>query len=318
MARILSPFPGSRLVFARPRTTVPAMLSDRPYMRGDYPRERTSVVVWLLAALIAGFAIQTMSAEWLKSGALEESLALSAATLRQGHFWTLVSYPFLHRGVLHVLMVGLALFFVGREVVGQIGERRLAWLTLYATLAGGLSWLAFHFQTGGDLLGATSILCCYFTVLACLFPNREMSFLVFFVIPVRLRPKYLAWTLLGVSLLGVIATEILSVPLRDYNVPHSAHLGAMLAGWIYYRHFYHTDGPSLVRSSAGSTRGKPRASDIPVAESLDSASPNGSNKLEMRAQVDRILDKINSHGFGALTAEEKRVLADARDTLSRR
>jgi hypothetical protein len=33
--------------------------------------------------------------------------------------------------------------------------------------------------------------------------------------------------------------------------------------------------------------------------------------------VDRILDKINSHGFSALTPEEKRILDDAKDMLSR-
>jgi hypothetical protein len=33
--------------------------------------------------------------------------------------------------------------------------------------------------------------------------------------------------------------------------------------------------------------------------------------------VDRILDKINSDGFGALTEAEKRLLDEAKDLLSR-
>jgi uncharacterized protein YcgL (UPF0745 family) len=45
---------------------------------------------------------------------------------------------------------------------------------------------------------------------------------------------------------------------------------------------------------------------------------NLSNRDDLRAEVDRILDKINSQGFGALTAEEKRLLDEARDLLSRR
>jgi hypothetical protein len=44
---------------------------------------------------------------------------------------------------------------------------------------------------------------------------------------------------------------------------------------------------------------------------------NLSNRDDLRAEVDRILDKINSQGFGALTAEEKRLLDEARDLLSR-
>jgi len=45
---------------------------------------------------------------------------------------------------------------------------------------------------------------------------------------------------------------------------------------------------------------------------------NLTNRDDLRAEVDRILDKINSQGFGALTADEKRVLDEARDLLSRR
>mgnify|MGYP006139679347 CR=1 FL=1 len=36
-----------------------------------------------------------------------------------------------------------------------------------------------------------------------------------------------------------------------------------------------------------------------------------------RTEVDRILDKINSQGFASLTPDEKRVLDDAKDLLSR-
>ena len=45
---------------------------------------------------------------------------------------------------------------------------------------------------------------------------------------------------------------------------------------------------------------------------------NLSNREDLRAEVDRILDKINSQGFGALTADEKRLLDEAKDLLSRR
>jgi hypothetical protein len=44
---------------------------------------------------------------------------------------------------------------------------------------------------------------------------------------------------------------------------------------------------------------------------------NLTNRNDLRVEVDRILDKINSEGFGALTQEEKRLLDEARDLLSR-
>jgi hypothetical protein len=44
---------------------------------------------------------------------------------------------------------------------------------------------------------------------------------------------------------------------------------------------------------------------------------NLTDRDHLRAEVDRILDKINSKGFGALTSEEKKTLDEARDLLSR-
>jgi hypothetical protein len=44
---------------------------------------------------------------------------------------------------------------------------------------------------------------------------------------------------------------------------------------------------------------------------------NLTNRSDLRAEVDRILDNINREGFGALTEEEKRLLDEARDLLSR-
>ena len=46
--------------------------------------------------------------------------------------------------------------------------------------------------------------------------------------------------------------------------------------------------------------------------------PTRMGKADLRAEVDRILDKINSQGFGSLTDEEKRCLDQAKDLLNRR
>jgi hypothetical protein len=43
-----------------------------------------------------------------------------------------------------------------------------------------------------------------------------------------------------------------------------------------------------------------------------------SNRDGLRAEVDRILDKINSEGFSALTPDERQILDEAKDLLSRR
>jgi membrane associated rhomboid family serine protease len=294
------------------------MLSDRPYMRDDYQRERTSFLVWLLAAIVAGFIVQNVFAVWLGSTLFERMLALSAGTVKQGYVWAFITYPLLHGGILHLLVVGLGIFFLGREVVTHVGERRMVWLTLGAVALGGLAWFALNFNRTGVVVGATPILLCYLTVFACLSPNREISFLVFFIIPITTRPKYILWVALAIGLLGFFFSELPGGAAQT-SVAHSAHLGAMLAGWLYYRFAHQASWLSSTPSVAmGLPRWMTRRKKTAPPAAPAPPPPTVGTREDIRAEVDRILDKINSQGFGALTPEEKRILDDAKDLLSRR
>jgi hypothetical protein len=44
---------------------------------------------------------------------------------------------------------------------------------------------------------------------------------------------------------------------------------------------------------------------------------NLTEREHLKLEVDRILDKINSKGFGSLTPEERKTLDEARDMLSK-
>lgn len=288
------------------------MLSDRPYMRDDYQRERTSFLIWLLSATVAGFVVQNIFTVFLNRPGFTDLVGVSANAIRSGYVWTLVTYPFFHAGILSLLVGVLSTFFLGKEIIIHLGERKMMWLTLAATVAGGLLWFATNFNRPGLLIGGTPIVLCYLILFACMFPNREISFLVFFVLPVRTRPKYIAWIALGISIFCLAFYEI---PGGGYA--HSANLGGMLVAWLYYRYVHEGSwfsGSSVeVELPRWMKRNKKAAPTLPAV-----AAQQPSSREVLRAEVDRILDKINSHGFGALTPEEKRKLDDAKDMLSRR
>ncbi len=293
------------------------MLSDRTYMRQDYDRRPTPVVMWIISALIAGFVLQNIFDRWLGSNAFTALFALSANGARHGQVWGMVTYTLLHGGILHLLFNGLGIYFLGRELTPLLGTQRLLAVYAAAAIAGGLAWLAVHFFSGGTvLIGASGCVAALFIVFACFYPDREVTFLIFFVLPVTLKPKVLAWILLGVDLLGFLFSELPGGPF-DTGIAHSAHLGGMLAGWIYFRYFHANNGwdraPSVLI-------GLPAWLHRKTARPQNPASPRVSTKQEanVRAQVDRILDKINSQGFGALTDAEKRTLDEAKDLLNRK
>ncbi len=294
-----------------------AMLSDRSYMRDDYPRESTSALTWILCALVAGFVVQNVFGRWLGSSSFETLFGLTLGSLRQGYVWSLLTYPLLHTNLLHLLFNGLGLFFLGREMLPMLGTRRFLGLLATAAVVGALFWLVVHTLNGnpGQLLGASGCVMALFILFACVYADREITFLLFFVIPLRIKPKYLAWVLIGIDLLGFLFSEI---PGRafDTGVAYSAHLGGILVGWLYYRFVHASQG--LDRASGLSLpswlrrRAKAPATTRPSAPAVP-----GKTSPALRAEVDRILDKINSQGFGALTDQEKRVLDEAKDMLNR-
>jgi membrane associated rhomboid family serine protease len=151
-------------VFAEAAATLRPMLSDRPYMRDDYPRERTSVLTWLISALVAGFVLQVVfKSPWLVGShgdQLQEFLGLSIPGLRQGSAWTLLTHSFLHSPgfIFHILGNVLALYFLGRELMPMLGSRRFLGLYGAATIVGALAWTAVHWRLGGNdtLIGATA------------------------------------------------------------------------------------------------------------------------------------------------------------------
>ena len=299
------------------------MLSDRPYMRdNDYPRQRTSVFTWLICSILAGFVLQfAFGSAWFSRGRpLEPYLGVTVAGLQAGHVWTLLTHGFLHsRGNLfHIVGNLLALYFLGRELLPPLGARRFLGLYASALTIGALAWTAVHWplQDGNLLLGATAGVDALVIVFACFYPNQELNFLLFFVLPVTLKPKHFAIGLVALDLIGLIFYEIPGSAL-PFAMANSAHLGGMAVGWLYYR-FVHE-----ARWRLGTTRGdvelprwmrRPGKSPAPAPE----YHVNVSTREDLRAEVDRILDKINSQGFGALTADEKRRLDEAKDLLSRR
>jgi membrane associated rhomboid family serine protease len=303
------------------------MLSDRHYMRGDYQRERTSVLTWLICAIVAGFVIELVAGSgWMRDGSdVIRALGLNASNVRAGSVWTLLTHSFLHdpNFILHVVGNLLALFLLGRELLPMLGSKRFLGLYAAASIVGGLFWVAVHWHASPAQmhLGATAAVDALFIVYACFFPNQELDFLFLFLFRVTVKPKYLAGALVLFDLVSLIFWEIPGVQLPyDVAIASSAHLGGMLTGFAYYWFVYDMHwfgrGGSPVELELPRWLKRQRKITAPAGESEPAATSAAPE--DIRAEIDRILDKINSHGFAALTPAEKQLLSDAREQLTRR
>jgi membrane associated rhomboid family serine protease len=297
------------------------MLQDRPYMRSGYDDRRTSVVTWLMSSIVAVFVLQNVFTRWVGTGyGFENALGLSPAALRQGHVWTLVTYGFLHStgNLLQVLAYLITIYFFGGEVLNVLGTRRFVGFYLSALAVGGACWCAAHWAHPDLLMGASAGVSALVVLYACFFPNREISTLLFFIVPVRVKPKHLAYFLVAWDLCGFVFYEILGA-VSPFGAAHSAHLGGMAAAWVYFRYIHNVDWSFAAgRADIEMPRWMKQRGPSKEVREAPAYSVNIGDRGHLRAEVDRILDKINSEGFGSLSAEEKKVLDDAKDMISRR
>ncbi len=298
------------------------MLSDRPYMRGDYPRETTSVATWLACAIAGAFAIQfALESRWLAAGVgLRSELAFSIDGFVAGRLWTPLTHWLLHdtTNLFHVGLCLAGILLLGRELIGELGPRRFVAVYAASILAGAVGWGAFHWRTGGELIGSTAGIYGLVAVYALLYPSRQIRFLFFFFFPVIIRPKHIAVGMFLADSLAFVLVDILHRVL-PFDYAPSAHLGGMIAGWAFYQLVHERPWRfSRTKRAASPELSLRKSTRSPVDENAKPAGTPDRPGENIRTQVDRVLDKINSNGFGALTPAERRILDDAKELLSRR
>lgn len=293
-------------------------------MRNRPFREETPYLWWILGVTFGFYVLQQLMQVWLGQPVLlRDWLALGGPQLRSFKVWTPFTYSLLHSGFWHLIFNLLILFFSGRVLLSVMGHKGILNCYLMAVVAGGLFWIPFNLQ-GNVLIGASAGALGLLTLFCCLRPNEPIHLLLFLVLPVTVLPKWIFWFILGFNGLGFLFSELPGFLGRDPGnfssyTAYSAHLGGIFAGWFYARLML------SVRSSRGSFSGGVNI-EPPVWLKRKSQSPktgksrfklNMSSKKELSAEVDRILDKINDQGFGALSPEERETLDKARDLLKR-
>jgi membrane associated rhomboid family serine protease len=101
------------------------------------------------------------------------------------------------------------------------------WRYLLLFLAGAVGGGVLQALVAGDrdLVGASGAICALLVGFATLFPGLEITALIFFVLPVRMKAALLGWIVAGGSLLcwmfGI-----------EPEIGHLAHLGGAVAGCL--------------------------------------------------------------------------------------
>ena len=279
------------------------MIEDRDYMRepDEFAPRRFGVRWSVTVGFLIAYALVFLLESFLKTSSIENELrfqelfALSNEGLRHGYVWQLVTYQFMHSGFLHLFFNGWAIYVFGLALESELGKPRFVTLMLSSGVAGGIvqSAVAYlwpqHF--GGPVVGASACAFGLVAAFAALHPLRELSLLVFFIIPVTVSARVLV--------LVSAALAIIGFGLHMDNVAHAAHLGGMAMGWLYAR----KGTPGFLQAATAGETGEELA--------------RGDSSSFSQREVDAILDKISARGIKSLTAEERAILEAARKKMSR-
>lgn len=273
----------------------------------------TPAVKGLLIANVAIFLLQnlTRSAPPPQLGIIDYwGVFNTAAAVFHFQVWRFVTYMFLHGNLTHILFNMFGLWMFGSQIEALWGKRNFLVFYFVCGLGGAVLYALFDlvgWGAGGTMLGASGAV--YGILLAYGLTFPESIILIGLIIPMK--AKY------AVVLFGLI--ELLATTQGSGGgVAHMAHLGGMLAGFI----FMVTTIPAIRRQvSTGvldidglwrrfRTRRKikvvPPRSRPGNGGFRDSSPPAGDQK-----QIDAILDKISRNGLQSLSDEEQEILRRA-------
>ena len=263
--------------------------NERSYRIG-FGGSLTQIVKYLLIINIAVFVIQRISPQDI----LVQWFGLSPQlAIFKFHIWQFFTYMFLHGGVMHIFFNMLFLWMFGCEVERTLGSKEF--LKLYFTCGIGAGILHLIFSFDATVLGASGAIYGVMVAFAILFPERVITLLLFFVLPIQLKAKYLVMIFVGISLLSLGSND---------GVAHFAHLGGAAIGFLYLKLDWRLDFlGNLIRQRRES------------GQAVTKLKRNQAMH-EIRERVDEILDKINEVGYDKLSEEEKRILQEASQKYS--
>ena len=265
----------------------------------------THFIVWLTAIVFIGQLVCDLFRWELVPGSGVNALALifglTGERVAHGFIWQPLTYLLVHDGIWHILFNLLMLWWFGREVESFIGPKAFTRLYLIAGGVGGALWLVFNLAEHSPLVGASaSVLGCVIAF-ATLFPERELTFLIFFVFPVTLRAKYIALIAIAVDLVPVLTHQVT-------NVAHLAHLGGAAVGYVFIKALGYGATPGWLHWIQ-TTRPRRYPKPTPVPPTREDF---------IRTEIDPILDKISRKGMQSLTRQERKKLESAKDLLQQK
>jgi rhomboid family protein len=214
----------------------------------------------------------------------------------KGMVWQLVTYMFLHGGVMHVLLNMFYLVMFGSDLERWWGSREFVKYYFICGIGAGiihvLTTYVFKLNPLIPTIGASGAVFGVLIAYGMAFPQRRI--LLWFVIPISAR-----------ALVAIAAFIELAMTVEyrgGDGVARFAHLGGMLVGYIYLKQ-------ETIAWWFKKWMGERRPARHRTRRDHDA---------DLQATIDEILEKISREGMGSLSEEEKQLLHESAERARRK
>ncbi|MGQ9619619.1 MAG: rhomboid family intramembrane serine protease [Bacteroidales bacterium] len=263
-----------------------------------------NIAVFLIISIIGiiGFLLVNPAISEYTIRLLSVPSSLKTLLLRP---WTIITYMFTHKDLLHIAVNLLWLWWFGKIFLEYLDQKKLVSVYLLGGITGALMYVvsynifpAFAEFAGSSipLLGASAAVMAVVIAISAYVPDYTV--LLFFV--GRIKIKYIA-------LIIFILTSLV-----DFSVNSGgklAHIGGALYGFVYI--FYYRKGKNpgkwldrIIDNIV--TFVKPRKKlKVTYKKRVTDDYEYNRLKAERQARINEILDKISKGGYDSLTREEK-------------
>lgn len=291
----------------------------------------------LMLAVLGFYLLKHIAGEQSFSQLLELGALFPEKVLNKGMIWQPFTYMFLHISIWDVLINILVLWMFGTEVEAVLGERKFLIYYLTCGVVAAIAHMFFVYGSSMPMIGSAG---CIFGVLiafGALFPDRVITLLLFFVLPVTVKAKYMVAAFVGLEFFMLLDGS--HVQIREF-----APLFGLVAGYIFLlkggyvtigflnrlrkRKYQVSDKNNIIKADftyqdANNSYNEAAKLVKKINQKIKKQNMKIENKenKEMNRdafiseEIDPILDKISKEGIHSLSEEEKMKLDKAKHLI---
>ena len=221
--------------------------------------------------------------------------------------WAIITYMFMHAGVMHLLFNMLWLYWFGQLFLYFFSARHLRGLYLWGGICGALLYLlaysVFPFFTPyadySFMLGASAAVLAIVAAVAYREPDYRVNLIFLGSIPL----KYFALVVIGLDLLFITADRGTDLTCYINKVLDLCSNPSVIC--------LKSQKPKMKVNYGGKSAENADAKVNPDTERVQTADERNSQQADKQARINEIREKIKQSGYQGLTEEEKKELFNA-------